>query len=260
MALLLDGKVVVVTGCSSGIGRAIAIESARHGARLVLHHIGDIQAKHDIQTLRAEVKALNPSAIDPVDVAIDVTDPKAGEKIVETATSTYGEINVIVHNAGICQFGNFIGISKRQLDKHMEVNFGGPFAITQAVVQQMIAQGKGGSVISIASITATMGSSQLTHYSPTKAAVLGMTVSCAVALGRHGIRFNAVSPGTIETAMNKEDLAGAKRGIMENRVPIGRLGRPEDIAKPVVFLASDMAQYISGQNLLVDGGASVNYQ
>ncbi|KAM5345666.1 hypothetical protein ACJ41O_011527 [Fusarium nematophilum] len=260
MALLLEGKVVVITGCSTGIGRAIALESARHGAKLVLHHIGDAQSKQDITTLRAEIGAVRGSPANDIDIAVDVTDPEAGKKIVDAAVSTFGQVNALVHNAGICQFQDFGDVSKSQLDKHMDVNFSGPFSITQAIVQQMIAQGKGGAVVSIASITATMGSSRLTHYSPTKAAVLGMAVSCAVALGKHGIRFNAISPGTVETAMNKADLAGAKRGVMEERVPLGRLGVPEDIAKPVVFLLSDMAQYISGQNVIVDGGASINYQ
>jgi len=180
--------------------------------------------------------------------------------IVDTAVSAFGELNAVVHNAGICQFIDFDAVTPQQRDSHMSINYGGPFAITQAVVQQMKRQGRGGSIVTIASITATMGSSQLTHYSPTKAALLGMTVSCAVALGKYGIRFNAVSPGTIETAMNKEDLSGPKRAEMEGRVPLGRLGRPEDIAKPVVFFASDLAQYVSGQNLIVDGAASVNYQ
>ncbi|KAH7123159.1 hypothetical protein EDB81DRAFT_913314 [Dactylonectria macrodidyma] len=262
MAVLLKGTVIIITGCSTGIGRAIAIESARHGAKLVLHHIGDAQSEKDIQTLKTEIAAIRGAeqTVNTAEIAVDVTDPEAGKKIVDAAVSTFGEINAIVHNAGICQFEDFTAVSKRQLDKHMKVNFSGPFSITQDIVKQMIAQGTGGAVVSIASITATQGSSRLAHYSATKAAILGMTVSCAVALGKYGIRFNAVSPGTIETGMNKADLAGSKRGAMEGRVPLGRLGIPEDIAKPVVFLMSDMAQYISGQNLIVDGGASVHYQ
>lgn len=165
-----------------------------------------------------------------------------------------------MNNAGICQFTDFMTVSSQQRDRHMAVNYGGPFSVTQDIVRQMTVQGTGGSIVNIASITATMGSSQLTHYSPTKAAILGMTVSCAVALGRYGIRFNAVSPGTTETAMNKGDLEGTKRAVMEERVPLGRLGKPEDIARPVVFFISDLAQYVSGQNLIVDGAASVNYQ
>ncbi|KAH7117248.1 peroxisomal 2,4-dienoyl-CoA reductase, auxiliary enzyme of fatty acid beta-oxidation [Dactylonectria estremocensis] len=262
MAPLLRGKVVVITGSSTGIGRAIALECARHGAKLVLHHIGDAQSKQDIQTLRTEIDAIQgaPATVTTAEIGVDITDPEAGKRIIDIAISTFKEVNAIVHNAGIAQFEDFTAISKHQLNKHIEINFAGPFAITQAIVQQMITQGKGGAVVSIASITATLGSSQLVHYSATKAAILGMTVSCAVALGKHGIRFNTVSPGTIETAINRADLAGLKRRVMEERVPLRRLGIPEDIAQPVVFFISDMAQYISGQNLIVDGGASINYQ
>ena len=160
----------------------------------------------------------------------------------------------------MCQFENFSNVTPHQVKRHMDVNYGGQFSITQAVVQQMILQGKGGCVVSIASVTATMGSSRLAHYAATKAAVLGLNVSCAVEQGKHGIRFNCVSPGTVETAMNRQDLSGPKRTAMEERVPLGRLGVPDDIAKPVVFFLSDMAQYVSGQNLIVDGGASLFYQ
>lgn len=180
--------------------------------------------------------------------------------IVEAAVGAFGEINGIVHNAGICQFADFHAITASQVSRHMNINFAGPFHITQAVTQQMIKQKTGGSVIFIASITATMGSKQLTHYASSKAALLGMTASCAVALGTHNIRFNAVSPGTIETDMNKADLQGPKRSIMEGRVPLARLGRPSDLIGPILFFASDMSEYVTGQNLIIDGGASINYQ
>lgn len=174
--------------------------------------------------------------------------------------SGFGEINGIVHNAGFCRFIDFEAVTAEQLSTHMSINFSGPFAITQAVVEQMKSQATGGSVVSIASITALLGSRQLVHYGPTKAAVLGMTTNNAVALGKYGIRFNAVSPGTTETAMNATDLRGEKRAQLEGRVPLGRLGAPVDIAGAVVFFLSDMSGYVSGQNLIVDGGASVNYQ
>lgn len=181
-------------------------------------------------------------------------------RLVEAAVTAFGRVDGIVHNAGIAQFADFADVTKQQLNKHMAVNFEGPFGITQSVVSQMISQGTGGSVVSIASVTATTGATQLTHYAATKAAVLGMTVSGAVALGKHGIRFNAVSPGTVSTSINMADLAGPKRAVMESRVPLGRLGVPSDIAKPVVFFLSDMAQYVSGQNLIVDGAATLFYQ
>lgn len=151
-------------------------------------------------------------------------------------------------------------MTPEQLETHLSINFKGPFAITQAVVEQMKRQAKGGSVVNIASISALMGSRTLVHYGPTKAAVLGLTINSAVALGKYGIRFNAVSPGTTETAMNAMELRGPKRAELEAGVPLGRLGAPVDIARAVVFFLSDMAGYVSGQNLIVDGGASVDYQ
>lgn len=178
----------------------------------------------------------------------------------KAAVAGFGHIDGIVHNAGIAQFEDFANVTPAQAQRHMSVNYLGPYAITQAVVKQMIQQGTHGSVVSIASLCGTRGASRLGHYGATKSALLGMTYSCAVELGQHGIRFNAVSPGTIETAMNKEDLAGPKRAAMEARVPLRRLGVPADIANPVVFFLSDMASYVSGQNLVVDGGSAVYYQ
>ncbi|KAH8762361.1 short-chain dehydrogenase/reductase SDR [Hyaloscypha finlandica] len=231
---LLANKVVAITGCSSGIGRATALECARHGARIVLHHIGNTQSEGDIATLKSELDTIyTETNISShygkgqryIAVGADTTDPGAGQSIVQAAVSAFGEVDALVHNAGICQFVDFHAVTREQLERHMAVNFAGPFHLTQAVTEQIIKQKSGGSIVTIASITATLGSSQLTHYSPTKAALLGMTYSCAVALGPHGIRFNAVSPGTTETAMNKKDLeAGGKRAMMESRVPLGRLG------------------------------------
>ncbi|KAL4897974.1 hypothetical protein BDV59DRAFT_168995 [Aspergillus ambiguus] len=125
----------------------------------------------------------------------------------------------------------------------------------------MIRQGRGGSVVSISSITAKQGSSDLTHYAPTKAALLAMSKSYAVEFGTHGVRYNCVLPGTIQTTMNEKDLAvNGKKEWMESRVPIGRLGYPDDIAGAVMFFASDLSAYVTGEQILVDGGASVYYQ
>ena len=143
----------------------------------------------------------------------------------------------------------------------MEVNFTGAYLLAQAAAKQMEAQGHGGSIVNIASITAILGSAHLTHYSPTKAAILGMSVSLGVAVGGKRVRVNSICPGTIETSMNKNDLdQGTKRADMAAKVPLGRLGSPEDIAKAVVFFASDLSGYVTGQSLLVDGGASISYQ
>ena len=176
------------------------------------------------------------------------------------AVSRFGRLDGLVNNAGICQFGDFSTVSGEQLNRHLMVNTVGTYILTQAAARQMIAQGLGGSVVSVASVAAGMGARRLTHYATSKAAVLGMTYSCAVELGEHGIRVNAISPGTIRTTMNQDDLVGDKVAVMEAKVPLRRLGVPEDVAKPVVFLLSDMAQYVSGQNVLVDGAATIFYE
>ncbi|KAF2008564.1 short-chain dehydrogenase/reductase SDR, partial [Aaosphaeria arxii CBS 175.79] len=253
-----------ITGSSSGIGRATAIECARHGARLVLHHIGDEQSRQDIKTLqhiissdRSEVQTSGQRA---VEIALDIRDVDAGQRLVDKAICSFGKLDSIVHNAGICQFSDFMAVTQEQQERHMAINYTAAFRITQSVVEHMISQGKGGSVVNIASVTATAGSSQLVHYAASKAALLGMTVSSAVALGKYGIRVNAVSPGTIETAMNRDDLSGAKKSVMEQRVPLGRLGKPDDVARAVVFFVSSLSEYVSGQNLIVDGAATISYQ
>jgi L-rhamnose 1-dehydrogenase len=125
----------------------------------------------------------------------------------------------------------------------------------------MVKQGHGGAIVSTSSISALVGGEMQTHYTPTKAGVHSLMQSCAVALGRHGIRCNSVLPGTIETDINQQDLAApGKREYFERRIPLGRLGQPEDVADCVVFLASDRARYVTGAALLIDGGLFVNLQ
>ncbi|MFN7109586.1 MAG: SDR family NAD(P)-dependent oxidoreductase, partial [Brevundimonas sp.] len=155
----------------------------------------------------------------------------------------------------------FLDMPVETLRRTMEVNLHGAYFMTQAAANQMVKQGEGGAIVAISSISALVGGEMQTHYTPTKAGVHSLMQSCAVALGRHGIRCNSVLPGTIATDINKDDLADpAKREYMEGRIPLGRLGRPEDIASVVAFLASDMAGYMSGAALLVDGGAFANFQ
>lgn len=144
----------------------------------------------------------------------------------------------------------------------MRTNLDGAFYATQAAARQMSAQTPpGGSIIGVSSISALVGGGLQTHYTPTKAGVLSLMQSCAVALGKYGIRCNALLPGTIRTQLNERDLDDeAKRAYMEGRIPLGRTGVPEDLAGPAVFLAGDMSRYVSGAQLLVDGGLFVNLQ
>jgi len=144
----------------------------------------------------------------------------------------------------------------------ISTNLNGAFFAVQAAAQQMAKQEpQGGSIIGISSISALVGGAGQTHYTPTKAGVLSLMQSCACALGKYNIRCNALLPGTIRTQLNDEDLADeGKKTYMEGRIPLGRLGQPHDLAGPAVFLASDLSSYMSGAQMLVDGGAFVNLQ
>jgi L-rhamnose 1-dehydrogenase len=168
---------------------------------------------------------------------------------------------VFVSNAGICPFHSFLDMPPEIFERTMRVNLHGAYYMVQAAARQMVEQGRGGAIIAVSSISALVGGEFQTHYTPTKAGVLSLMQSTAIALGRHKIRCNAVLPGTILTDINKQDLGDAtKRDYMEKRIPLGRLGVPEDIAGPIIFLASDLARYLTGAALLVDGGMFVNLQ
>ncbi|TFW10874.1 SDR family oxidoreductase [Brevundimonas intermedia] len=253
--MLLENKVVLITGASRGIGRATAIEAARQGANVAINTYKDEAVAAEVV---AEIEALGRKAIV---VDADVAQPDSATAFVNAAVEAFGRVDVFVSNAGICPFHAFLDMPVETLRRTMEVNLHGAYFMTQAAANQMVQQGEGGSIVAISSISALVGGEMQTHYTPTKAGVHSLMQSCAVALGRHGIRCNSVLPGTIATDINKDDLADpAKREYMEGRIPLGRLGRPEDIASVVAFLASDMAGYMSGAALLVDGGAFANFQ
>ncbi len=253
--MLLENKVVLITGASRGIGRATAIEAARQGADVALNTYRDDAAAAEVV---AEIEALGRRAIA---VDGDVAQPESAAAFVAAAVHALGRVDVFVSNAGICPFHAFLDMPVETLRRTMEVNLHGAYYMVQAAANQMVRQGDGGSIVAISSISALVGGEMQTHYTPTKAGVHSLMQSCAVALGRHGIRCNSVLPGTIATDINKDDLADPnKREYMEGRIPLGRLGRPEDIASVVAFLASDMASYMSGAALLVDGGAFANFQ
>ncbi len=256
--MLLEGKTVIITGASRGIGRAAAIECVKQGGKVVVGHSGNDSSQGAVQSLLEEIDLLGGHAID---VGADAADPDTGEKLVAAAVEKFGSVDVFVNNAGICPFHSFLDMPREVYFRTVDTNLNGAYFAVQAAANQMKRQGGGGAIIAVSSISALVGGAMQTHYTPTKAGLLSLMQSCAIALGPYGIRCNAVLPGTIETDINKDDLADpAKRDYMNTRVPLGRLGKPEDIAGPIVFLASDMARYVTGASLLVDGGMFVNLQ
>ena len=252
---LLDGKVLLVTGGNAGIGRAVAIGAAKAGADVAINYL---ENEATAASCIAEIEATGRRG---VAIQGDVADPASAGKFVNGATEALGRIDVFVSNAGICPFHAFLDMPAETLERTMRVNLHGAYYMVQAAANRMVEQGQGGAIVAVSSISALVGGEYQTHYTPTKAGVHSLMQSAAIALGKHDIRCNSVLPGTILTDINKDDLADAgKRAAMERRIPLGRLGHPEDLVGPIVFLGSDMARYVTGAALLVDGGAYVNLQ
>ena len=237
----LDGKVVVVTGASSGIGAAIAKAMSEAGARVVL-------TGRDEERLRAVARELGEHQV----VAADLAEDEAPGRIVSEAVGAFGALNVVVHSAGIFWPKPFAEAPLTDFDAQFRVNVRAPYALTQAVLPHLQPDG---AVIFISSIAGRVGFPSSTAYCGTKGAVELMTKSLAMELAPAGVRVNAIAPGNIHTPMNASffESDDYERSMIE-RTPFGRVGVVEDIAPVAVFLASDAAPYIHGESILVDGG------
>ncbi|WP_240232668.1 SDR family NAD(P)-dependent oxidoreductase [Devosia lacusdianchii] len=258
--MLLEGKRAIVTGGSRGIGRGIATELARQGADVVINYFAGADRGGDsaADEVVAEVEALGRRAIA---VNGDIADPGVSRDLVQHAVEAFGGVDILASNAGICPFHSFLDMPTELLQQVVGTNLNGAFFAVQAAANCMKDQGKGGAIVATSSISALVGGAMQTHYTPTKAGVHSLMQSVAIALGPYGIRCNSVMPGAIATDINKDDWSDPdKRAYLNNRIPLGRFGQPEDVAKVVAFLASDMAGYVTGASLLVDGGLFVNLQ
>lgn len=206
--MLLKDKVVIVTGGSRGIGRAIAVACAAEGADVAINYWGDNDASYGRRSAVAEVigeiEALGRRVIA---VEGNVAARETGQELVRRTVEAFGRVDVLASNAGICPFHAFLDMPPDILESTVAVNLNGAFYVTQAAAQQMKTQGTGGAIVATSSISALVGGGMQTHYTPTKAGVHSLMQSCAVALGPYGIRCNSVMPGTIATDLNAEDLA-----------------------------------------------------
>ena len=260
----LTGKVAVVTGASRGIGRGIALRLAEAGAKVAVnyHDPGELElGRNNIADAAEVVDTIAGKGGEAVAIEADVSNQAAVDRLVAETVRTFGALDILVNNAGICPFHDFLDMPLDLWQKVMDVNLTGVFLCSQAAARQMVAQDRGGRIISISSISALVGGARQTHYTPTKAGVHSLMQSLAIVLGPHGITCNSVAPGAVATDINKEDFAEpGKLDSLRGRVPLGRAGAPDDIAGPVVFLASDAARYVNGAQLLVDGGMFVNLQ
>ncbi|CZR53035.1 related to short-chain alcohol dehydrogenase [Phialocephala subalpina] len=262
---LLLSKTAAITGGTTGIGRAIALEYITQGCNVAINHLNLPRDEHHKLSLLEEAKIIREKdgkAGRLIEVEGDVTKPETGKNLVERAVEEFGRLDIFVSNAGVCQFAEFLDLDHDLFASTVRINLDGAFYSCQAAARQMASQGTGGSIIAISSISALVGGGLQTHYTPTKAGVLSLMQSMAVALGKYKIRCNALLPGTIKTQLNEEDLNDEKkREYMETRIPLGRTGEPRDMAGPAVFLGcEELSGYVNGAQLLVDGGLFVNLQ
>lgn len=250
----LKDKVAIVTGAARGIGRAIAVRFAQEGARVA---IVDVREKEGRETVRLIEEAGGEALFVPT----DVSDSQQVQAMVDQVVQRWGTIDILVNDAGICPFEEFLEMPEALWDQVLDVNLKGYFLVSQAVARVMVEQGVKGRIIAVSSISSEFGGSQQAHYCASKAGINLLVKSMAISLGPYGITCNAVLPGTVETDINREALADpAVREYWSKRAPLGRLGQPEDIAGPVLFFASDDAAWCTGAMLVVDGGTSVNLQ
>jgi len=242
----LDTKVAVITGGALGIGRATARLFAAEGATVAL---GDLDAAGAEKVAREIVEHGGRALARPLDVG----DAGQVNDFFTAVVAQYGRVDVLVANAGIAHSAPFLEHPEAQWHRVLRVNLTGVFLTCQAAARQMVTQGGGGRIISIASINAFRGVENLVGYNAAKAGVVELTKTMAVELAQHGITVNAIAPAQIDTRLTRTLPEDARQRRVE-RIPLGRFGEPEDVAKAALFLASDDAHYVTGHTLPVDGG------
>jgi NAD(P)-dependent dehydrogenase (short-subunit alcohol dehydrogenase family) len=241
----LEGRAAVITGAAGGIGRATAEEFARQGARLAL---SDVNA----DGLREVARELTAQGADVVEVVGDVSISDDAGAMVRACVDRYGRIDACVANAGIVPLGTALEITPDLFDSVMGVNARGTFLTCKYAIEAMVEQGSG-AIVCLSSILGRVGQPGYSAYGPAKFAVAGLTAHLAVEWAPHGIRVNAVAPGTIRVpGVRRWDAERTQE--MVSRHPLGRLGEPEEVAKAIAFLCSDDASFITGAVLPVDGG------
>ncbi|QHS22214.1 3-oxoacyl-[acyl-carrier-protein] reductase [Virgibacillus sp. MSP4-1] len=243
---MLGGKNALVTGASRGIGRAIAIELAQNGANVAVNYAGNEQKANEVVK---EIEDLGGRAF-PVQANVSSSDDVKG--MIKSVIDTFGSLDILVNNAGITRDNLLMRMKEEEFEDVIDTNLKGVFLTTKAVTRQMMKQ-KGGRIINIASIVGVAGNPGQANYVAAKAGVIGLTKTTAKELASRNILVNAVAPGYISTDMTDE-LDEETREMMLSAIPLNRLGKPENVAKVVKFLASEDAAYMTGQTLHVDGG------
>ena len=251
----LEDRVAIVTGAAQGIGYAIASRFLDEGARVVVCDLDEGRTRDAAHRLDASGKRV-------IGRVGDVSEKTTAVALVDTAVESFGAVDILVNNAGVTHAAEFLDLDEADFDRVLAINLKSMFLCGQAVARRMVAQGKGGAIVNLSSVNAVLAIPNQVPYCVSKGGIAQLTKVMALSLASHGIRVNAIGPGTIATEMAKKAVLGseeAKRKIL-SRTPMGRLGEPEEIASVAAFLASDDASYLTGQTIYPDGGRlGLNY-
>ncbi len=244
--MILENKVVLVTGGSRGIGREIALEFAKNGADVIVNFAGNADRA---ETVVSEIKAIGQEAIA---IQADVSNADDVQQLFKAAIEKFGKIDILVNNAGITRDNLLMRMKEAEWDDVINTNLKGVFLCTKAATRPMMKQ-RSGKIINITSIVAISGNPGQANYVAAKSGVIGLTKTSARELASRGITVNAIAPGFITTDMT-DTLTEEIKQEMLKQIPLARFGEPKDIAKVALFLASDAADYLTGQTIHVDGG------
>jgi glucose 1-dehydrogenase/3-oxoacyl-[acyl-carrier protein] reductase len=254
----LAGKVALITGASRGIGRAIAARCAREGAAVAVNYVTGpepVQGKDNAADAEALVREIRGAGGRALAVEADVSNGAAVQQMVARIGQELGTVDVLVNNAGIETIVPFLEMTEEQYQRVLDVNLKGEWLCAQAVVRALVAAGKPGAIVNVASIQSGMALPGRSHYAPSKRGVEALTRNLAAELAPNNIRVNCINPGLIATDMTDWVMKDAQiLPIILDKIPLHRAGEPDEIAKVAVFLASDDASYVTGQCIYVDGG------
>jgi NAD(P)-dependent dehydrogenase (short-subunit alcohol dehydrogenase family) len=243
----LEQRIAIVTGAGQGIGRAIALGLAREGARVAIADVNEECAN----TVKNEIEAAGGRALV---IRTDVSNEDSVQAMVERALQEFGRVDILVNNAGIFPTSSVEGMSEGDWDRVIGTNLVGAFLCARAVVPKFLEQGTG-RIISLTSGRAFQGAKNGAHYAASKAGIIGFSKSLALELAPHGITVNVICPGITDTAQPRGHQTEEQIYAQAQRIPLGRIGQPEDLVGPAVFLASDAAAFITGQTIMVNGGS-----
>ena len=245
---LLENKTAIITGATRGIGRGIALEFAKQGAHVAFTYNASVDAANSLE------KELKEMGVNAKGYQSNAANFDEAQELAKNVLSEFGNIDILINNAGITKDNLLMRISEEDFDKVIEVNLKSVFNLTKAVIRPMMKQ-RAGSIIHMSSVVGLKGNAGQANYAASKAGILGFSKSVALELGSRNIRSNVVAPGFIETEMTAK-LDESVVQAWRDGIPLKRGGQPTDIANACVFLASDMSAYITGQALSVDGGMS----